>query len=534
MIADCIIIGPNEEPFQTVLSRHRPFRSQNGTFDELMRNALPLRSGALSYMEALNRVELARIGVDPRLTPFELLNLAPAYLASFLRRRGYRTRIVNHYRKDLPRLESILNDEPLSAAITTTYDTEHYSVAETVAFVRRLSPKTVTIVGGPYIWSLFHSLSGPELDIQLKAIDADLYVVESQGERTLAQVLGSLRDRSCPLELVPNLIFRRNGHIVRTPAAPESNSLDLEPVDWGGLDVQATRSMYLRTARGCPFACRFCNYPAMAGNHVTAGIDMVRNQLRWFAENGVERVLFVDDTLNVPLPRFKAMLRMMREERFGLRWLCFLRCSNTDDETFDLLASAGCMAVYLGIESGDERILKAMNKFADVNRYQDAIRRLHANGIVTFGSFIAGFPGETADSIARTAEFLSEHPTTFFNVQLYYDDPLAPIQSQRAEYGLRGSHYGWSHATMDWRAASAHADALLLGPWESIPLPLNAFSIWSVPYLMDHGFTMNQIRDFARFALTAKRAAAQGKPLDEDSFIQAAAGVLNGGTEVCQ
>jgi p-methyltransferase len=534
MITDCVLIGPNEEEFGTLLSRHRVFRERNATFDELMRNAVPFQSKALSYMDALNRVEAARTGVDPQLTPFELPNLGPAYLASFLRRRGFGAHIVNDFRKDLPRLRSILEEHPLSAAITTTYDTEHYAAAETVAYIHGLSPATVAIVGGPYIWSLFGSMSGPELQIQLRAIGADFYIVESQGETTLAALLSALRCRSCPPDFIPNLAFFRDGQLIRTPRAPESNSLDLERVDWEGLDIPAAGSMYLRTARGCPFACSFCNYPTMAGKHVTAGLDMVRDQLRWFAENGVERVLFVDDTLNVPLPRFKAMLRMMREEQFGLRWVCFLRCSNTDDETFDLLASAGCMAVYLGIESGDERILKTMNKFADVRRYQDAIRQLHANGIVTFGSFIAGFPGETADSIARTAEFLNEHPTTFFNVQLYYADPLAPIQSERDAHGLRGSHYNWSHATMDWREASAHADSLLLGPWDSIPLPLHAFSIWSIPYLMDHGFTMGRIRDFARLAVKAKRSASQGRPLDEASFVHTAAGILDGRAEVCR
>jgi p-methyltransferase len=485
-------------------------------------------------MDALNCVQKHRNGVDPQLTPFELPNLGPASLASFLQDRGYDVSVVNHFQKDQAQFDAILEDRPLSAAITTTYYTEHYALAEIVAHIRQRSPATVVIAGGPYIWSLFHSMTGLELNLQLKAIGADLYVVESRGEITLARALRTLSDPAFPISFVPNLAFFCDGGLVRTLAEPESNSLDEEGVNWEGLCIAATPSMYMRTARGCPFRCSFCNYPAMAGDHQVAGVEAVLQGLRWFAEHGVQRVLFTDDTFNVPLPRFKLLLRMICDERLNLQWISFLRCSNIDDEVLELMAASGCMAVYLGIESADERILKAMNKFADVKRYGDAIRKLHANGIVTFGSFIAGFPGETEDSISRTAEFLNEHPTTFFNVQLYYDDPLSPIQSRRAEYGMRGSHYGWSHATMDWRAASAHADALLLSSSQSLPLPLHSFSIWSIPYLMDQGFTMTQVQEFAQLALAAKRSAADGDAFEQERFVALATAALGPSLEICR
>src|SRR5580692_8915848 len=76
--------------------------------------------------------------------------------------------------------------------------------------------------------------------------------------------------------------------------------------------------------------------------------------------------VFVDDTFNVPLPRFKKLLRMMIDKAWGFEWISFFRCSNADEEAFDLMARSGCIGVFLGIESGDQTILEYMDKHAKV------------------------------------------------------------------------------------------------------------------------------------------------------------------------
>ena len=202
----------------------------------------------------------------------------------------------------------------------------------------------------------------------------------------------------------------------------------------------------------------------------------------------------------MPLPRFKQMCRMMIEEKFDLKWISFFRCSNADDECFDLMKESGCLGVYLGIESGDQRILKLMEKFADVRRYREAIRKLHDRDILTFASFIVGYPGETRESVMNTLKFVEETAPTFFNVKLYFHNPIAPIDKRRAEFGIQGNHYGWRHDTMTWQEAADWVEYLLRTVRASIPLTLYGFSIWSIPYLLQKGFSIDQILAFGRTA----------------------------------
>ena len=154
-------------------------------------------------------------------------------------------------------------------------------------------------------------------------------------------------------------------------------------------------------------------------------MDGVERQLRYLHEAGTTDLVFIDDTFNVPLPRFRNILRMMIRNKFQFRWISFFRCSNADEDAFDLMRESGCVGVLLGIESGDNFILKCMNKSATREKYEWGMAKLKGRDIATFVSLICGFPGETKESVTRSIEFVQEAAPTFFNVQLYYHDTRA-------------------------------------------------------------------------------------------------------------
>lgn len=251
----------------------------------------------------------------------------------------------------------------------------------------------------------------------------------------------------------------------------------------------------------------------MSGEHTLSSIDSIRNELRFLVAGGLKQIIFVDDTFNVPLPRFKQLCRMMIEEKFNLKWFSFFRCSNADDETFDLMKESGCVGVFLGIESGDQQILNNMNKFANLEKYREGIRKLHERDIFTFAAFIVGFPGETKQSVMNTINFIEECPPTFFSPQLYFHDPITRINHRREEFGIEGSHYRWRHNSMCWEEGAEWLDYMVRRIDNSISLTLYGFSIWAIPYMMQNGFTLDQVKGFGR---TAKKMMI--KSLD-DSIV---------------
>jgi len=526
---DCVVIGFNETDFDTFARGQRQFAHVSGSYSELKTNSVLIDGRRRTYMELLNMVLARATGRPWDLNAFGLPSLGVAYLVSYLRRRGADVEFVNFFNWGRERLVELLSHRPRAVAITTTYYVSDDPIREVVDFVRQHDPAVRIVVGGPRIFNLCAANPGRRQDAILRGIGGDVYIEDSQGEATLARVLETLRDGG-DLGLVPNLIYvNESGSFSRTPRVPESNDLNAEAVDWDRFDTSFyAPTVYMRTARSCSFRCAFCNYPAMAGALTLSSIETVEREMRVLAAAGVRNVIFVDDTFNVPLPRFKQLCRMMIRNGFGFRWVSFLRCSNVDDETFDLIADSGCIGVFLGIESGDAGILQAMNKSATLDRYRRGIEALRARGIMTLASLIVGYPGETERSVRNTIEFLQEHPTTFYNVQLYYHDVLAPVESRRDELGIERAGYAWSHQTMTWQEAAAWKDHMVTSIEGSALLPLYGLSIWALPYLLDNGLTVAQVVDFSREASRLVVRGLDDRPFDCSADLDRMAEPLRG------
>ncbi len=497
---DCIVIGYNAMPFAKLAEKHKLLQKHSGMYSELKTNSVLLGEERKDYMELLNHIIMKTHGSDPRLNAFEAPNLGAIYLTNYLRRRGFSAELINFFNFEKQRLSDLLKELPRAVAITTTYYIEDEPIREIIEFIRERQPETYIILGGPFVYNTCTAHNPELLKVLFTSIGADLYIIDSQGEATLAKVLEALRSGTDQM-LIPNLVYLDDNVLVQTQRIVESNSLDENALDWRVFDRSLfTPTTYMRTARSCPFKCAFCSYPAMAGDHTLASLETIRSELRFLVDSGLRYLIFVDDTLNVPLSRFKQLCRMMIEEKLNLRWISFFRCSNADDECFDLMEESGCLGVYLGIESGDGHILKNMDKFADVESYKKGIRKLHERNILTFGSFITGYPGETRQSVMNTLEFIEDTSPTFFNVQLYFHNTIAPINKRREEFGIQGNHYSWRHNTMGWEEGAQWVEYLLRNVSNSILLTLNGFSLWSIPYLLQNNFSIEQIKSFARVA----------------------------------
>jgi p-methyltransferase len=390
---------------------------------------------------------------------------------------------------------------PRSVAITTTLYVEHTPIRQVVEFVRQHNPETKIIVGGPHIYNLCSTQASESLEFILQAIGADIYIYDSQGELTLSQVVEQLRGNG-DLSRVPNLYYTEDGaRFEKTDRQVEKNDMNAEAVDWKLFDPRdITPTVQTRTARSCAFSCSFCRYPVTAGKLTLTELGHIEDELRYFKSIGVQNLVFIDDTFNVPLPRFKDICRLMIRNKFDFNWYSFFRASNSDDEAIDLMVESGCKGVFLGIESGDPDILKNMSKHADPQKYRYALKRFNEVGIASFASIIVGFPGETQETYRNTWRFLEEARPTFYRAEVYYHYNNVPIAQRNEEFGFKGAGYSWKHNTMDWVRAGElvrHMYTNLRGP---LVMPGYLFDFWALPYLTGKGFTIEQIKSFSEIA----------------------------------
>ncbi len=495
---DCILIGYNDIDLGWVDEELRPLQHVSGGYRHFRSNTVVVDGKRRHLTDLLNRSLTAATGRESALHVARTPSLPCLILKSFLAARGLETEIVNFFNHDKERLAELLAMNPRAVAITTTVYTTPRPVIEIVEFVRATNPDVRIVVGGPHI---YNTCSDNDLDTQdylLGEMGADIYVFDSQGELTLSRLLHELREPNPDLAKIPNVIFTEDGFTFeRGPRQIESNDLESGVINWHLFDKDyVTPYAWMRTARSCAFSCAFCRYPALGGALTLNSIEVLEDQFRTLCELGVKHVYFIDDTFNVPLPRFKSLMRMIIDNRFDFEWTSYFRCANADEETFDLIKEAGCVAVFAGIESGDQQILKNMNKKARVDAYKSGLKALADRDIMVYASFILGFPGETKETVQNTLEFIDETAPTFYSAEAYFHDPKVPIEERAAEFGLEGSAYSWKHSTMDWQEAQDHVETIHRQITKSAFLPLYGVDVWSVPYFMGNGVSREQLVDF--------------------------------------
>jgi len=500
-VTDCLIIGFNDTDFAGWVEMIRSMGERNGAFRDLNLAYVEHGGRPRRSMDLLNEFHF------PEATPTEELFsntdfLWPTitYLGTYLDRRGFSFDYVNqfHLEKDSLR-EKLLAGDVRTVAITTTLYVSPHPILEIIRFVRSWDERVKILVGGPFVSNQVRMASPEEVQKLFQYMGADIYVISQEGEFALTQLLSALKAGDS-LSKVDNIAYLEEGHYVLTPTSLERNPLEENMIDYSLFRKEDVGEFVsLRTAKSCPFACAFCGFPQRAGKYQYTGVELVEAELDRLAALGtVTTLTFLDDTFNVPKKRFQEILRMMIRKGYGFKWNSFYRSDHGDPETIELMAQAGCEGVFLGIESGSDRMLGVMNKTSRRKNYLEAIPLLQAVGISAHANFIIGFPTETRDSVAESFSLIEEARPDFFRAQLWYADPVTPIWDRREEFGVRGSGFSWSHDTMDCDEASDLVDRAFLSIRNSVWLPQHGFEQWSTFYLQRKGMSLARIKTFLR------------------------------------
>lgn len=493
-----VIVGYNDFSFDMTMMMMGNI--QDGTSRDMRMNYIQYGNKKLPYMEVLNKFLLEKS--NPKVDKSKYLhcgkipNLGAVYLKNFLEKKDIHCEIVNLYQFDKSIFKKLLASKPEAVVISTTLYTTPYPIMEIVDFVKKNNKDTKIIIGGPYVYLQQKQLKEEEFQLLIKSLKGDIYVIESQGENTLHEVIQSIEGKK-DLSDIKNIYYKATSNYSYTGERQENNSLDDNIINWDAFsDEFLGDTVQTRTARSCPFSCSFCSYPARAGKHVQTSLLKVEEELRQIDSRGnIKSVLFIDDTFNVPIDRFKEFLKMLIRNKFKFKWYSYLRCQFMDEESVVLMKKSNCGGVFLGLESGDQRMLDTMNKKVTVEKYVNGLSLLNTHGIMSFACFMTGFPGETKESIDNTIKLIEKAKPTFFRAMLWYHDAVTPIHEQREIYGLEGDKFGWKHNTMDNVQACDEIDRIFLTVKNSIWMPQYNFDFWSIPYILGKGLSLGQLKE---------------------------------------
>jgi len=520
---DCFLIGYNDVDFPSYTESVRAMGERSGAFRDLNLAFINHRGTPYRAMDVLNLLHGEANPGHRTFSNVDFLWPVISYLHTYLTRRGFSVDYINLYQQEKQRLvERLKRGEIRTVAITTTLYVWTGPIVEIIELVRRYSKTTKIIVGGPFIHNQARVFEKKPLLQVLRSLGADIYVISPEGEATLLQVLRALRDGQS-LASIPNIVFRDGTQMVQTEEKTENNSLAEEMVDYQQFPSDSYNGFVsVRTAKSCPFACAFCAFPERAGGYTYLPVDLVERELDMIQRVGtVSTISFLDDTFNVPKKRFKELLRMMIRKNYGFRWNSYLRSDHADEEAVELMARSGCEGVFLGIESGSNTILKAMNKTSRREDYMRVIPQLREVGILSHANIIIGFPGETEATVRETISLIETARPDYYRAQLWYCDPTTPVWRQREQLQLKGAAFRWSHPTMDSDAACDWVDRLFREIKGSTWLPQYGFEQWSLYYLQRRGMSRQQLQEFvSKFnaAVLAKLNRSSRHEIDAADF----------------
>ncbi len=344
-------------------------------------------------------LELAGVRMQP---------LGVSYIAASLKEAGHDVQI------QLLEDQTALPDFTGADVVGISCNTIQFIPGLKVAKLARQLGKIV-IMGGP------HPTSSPEEALQSGYVD---YVVRAEGEATSVELLeglnaGKLFDPSKVLGL--SWIDKESGRIIHNPSRPFIQNLDRIPfpireADWrygsnGTGHSRKPAQIPLITTRGCPYGCKFCDVHVLAGRRFrTRSIENTAKEIeKLLTMHGAERILIVDDIINFDSARLIDMFdTLIRRDLDYVRWVMGRGDHLVKEpETAEVMAAAGVEQMFLGIESPNERIIKAYKKggTASTDTSVKAVELLKQYGIETWGAFILGEPSETMEDVNRTIQF---------------------------------------------------------------------------------------------------------------------------------
>lgn len=328
-------------------------------------------------------------------------------IASTLRSNGFGAKIydLNHDSEE-QLVEDVLKNKPRAVGISV-YTSP--IVPEAMRLAKRIKHKTKIIAGG------YHATAMPET---LRYFDA---VTIGEGEESIFVALdcsGTIRCREPKLETLPK---------------PDLSLLDMKRY---GVNQSGKRTATLITSRGCPYACSFCfNIPKTVRYEP---VEKVKEEIEDLKREGFESLYFLDDVFTIKEDRMDEITKKAYDLKMPFR--VTTRANLVDESKIEKLAFNGCDWLSLGIESGDDQILKNSRKGMTVQDNRYAVELARRVGINVKGFFIIGLPGETEQTARKTIDFAMEMKGKGLEAaDFYYLTPFpgTPIWHNPDRFGIK-------------------------------------------------------------------------------------------------
>lgn len=359
-------------------------------------------------------------------------------LCAILENAGFDVNFLDCSIENPNELRSFLLEEPKIVGITSLTNT-HSLALELFEKVKKFSPQSITLYGGPHATFKYKEI--------LQNHDNIDYILSGEADQTIVQFMKTLfTSKKKDLSRIPNLAFRSDGKIqcmeVYSPANldeipfPARHLIDLQKYQVGTIIVN----------RGCPYNCAFCVRQKIFKEVRYRKVEDIIQEMQTLSRLGF-RFVNLYDNLNISEEFALKLCREIQTNKIKLDWGCELRADKISLELAKELRNAGCNVVAVGVESGDPIVLKNANKVQNLDLVKKGVKYAKSVGLNVQAYFIIGLPGETSRSFTLTYNLLKElkldpsiDKVNFFAATPY---PGTALYEQPNKFGVQILHENW-------------------------------------------------------------------------------------------
>ncbi|UTW64639.1 B12-binding domain-containing radical SAM protein [bacterium SCSIO 12741] len=276
-------------------------------------------------------------------------------------------------------------------------------------------------------------LGGPDITYNVDnylAAGADFLVI-GEGEQSVTELVQGL-ESGADLSTIPGLAFKQNGETVQTPARVKIKNLNELPMpNREGIDLDrylkawkgrhGYSAINVSTQRGCPYTCKWCSTAVYGQSYRRRDPVQVADEIEFLLERyQPDSIWFVDDVFTVSHKWLEAFYQEVKKRKLVFQYECITRAERMSEDVLHWLKESGCFRVWIGAESGSQKVIDAMDRRVNVSTVQDMLVKTRQKGMETGTFIMLGYPGEEEEDIVQTVKYLKAANPSQFTITKSY------------------------------------------------------------------------------------------------------------------
>lgn len=301
-------------------------------------------------------------------------------------------------------------------------------------------------------------LGGPDVTYNVEnylSNGADFLVI-GEGEETMLELSMALLENKS-VDEIPGIAFKKDTEIVQNLARQKIRKIDDLPMpDRSAIDLNnyleawkthhGKSALSVSTQRGCPYTCKWCSTAVYGQSYRRRSVKLVADEIEYLQQHyQPDSIWFVDDVFTVSHKWIGELHAEFQQRNLFMDFECITRAERLTDEVLVQLKEMGCSKIWIGAESGSQKIVNAMDRRVDIHVVRERIRKAREIGIGTGTFIMLGYPEETMNDIRETVTHLKSSLPDQFTITVTY--PIAGTDLYEQVKPLITEQPNWSTST---------------------------------------------------------------------------------------